>query len=238
MWSYVFLLFVIGPSYVSAVCTPTQTVNTQQSIIWDVPDTTGTTGLTLLEYTVEQQQDAGSFTIVGHISASLTTFLATGLQTTHTYTWRVSALWRLADNSTQQSVVGADGIPAPCVSIITGVYHLFVSVQPSNSPSNTVLPSWTVQTLNTNNNVVTDYNGLVSIALGTNPGGSILTGVVSSQFTNGVKTWCCDLRLNKIGVGYNFVVTASGIPSVTTGSFTITGIAPGVPTNIAATPLP
>lgn len=226
-------MLLLFSSIAWAQCTPGSSTSAQQTILWDIPDTTGTTGLVLTEYVVEQQQDSGSFAIIAHVAAGTTTLVISGLAPSHTYTWRVAAVW-----NTGQSTYGLNGSPPPCVTITPTVNHLFVSVQPSNSPSNTVLPNWTVQVLNTNNQVVTNYNGATSIALGANPGSALLTGTVSDTFSNGVKTWCCDLRINKIGVGYNFIITAPGLPSIASGNFTVTGTAPGAPTNVAATPTP
>jgi hypothetical protein len=118
------------------------------------------------------------------------------------------------------------------------VTNLFVSAEPSNAASNTVLPDWTVQARDANNAVVTSYNGTLFIGLGTNPGAATLTGTTAGYFSNGIATWCCDLKINKIGVGYTFNVSAPSLPSVTTTGFTVTGTAPNIPTNVRATPIP
>jgi hypothetical protein len=116
------------------------------------------------------------------------------------------------------------------------VTNLFVSVQPAGGLSNTSLATWTVQARDSSNNVVTNYAGTVSIAIGTNPGNAVPSGVLSKTFTAGVVSWD-GLSLNKIGAGYTYVVTASTF-STTTAPFTITGVAPNAPTNVRATPIP
>jgi parallel beta-helix repeat protein len=116
------------------------------------------------------------------------------------------------------------------------VTNLFVSVQPAGGLSNTNLATWTVQARDSNNNVVTGYTGNVSIAIGTNPGNAVPSGVLSKTFTAGVVSWD-GLSLNKIGAGYTYVVTAATF-STTTAPFTITGVAPNAPTNVRATPIP
>jgi parallel beta-helix repeat protein len=116
------------------------------------------------------------------------------------------------------------------------VTNLFVSVQPAGGLSNTSLATWTVQARDSSNNVVTGYAGNVSIAIGTNPGNAVPSGVLSKTFTAGVASWS-GLSLNKIGAGYTYVVTASTF-NVITAPFNITGIAPNAPTNVRATPIP
>jgi parallel beta-helix repeat protein len=116
--------------------------------------------------------------------------------------------------------------------------HIGITIQPGNGASNTALPSWTVAALDASNNVVTSYVGSTTIALGTNPGSAQLTGTLTRSFSQGLIAWCCDLQLNKIGVGYTYIATTSGFSPVTSNAFTVTGTAPGVPTGMAATPLP
>jgi hypothetical protein len=118
------------------------------------------------------------------------------------------------------------------------VTNLFVSVQPSSGVSNTGLPSWAIQARDAGGVVVTTYNGTGAITVGTNPGGAQLSGATNVAFVSGVATVCCDLQLNKIGVGYTFVASVPALPAVTTAPFTITGTAPNVPTNVRATPIP
>jgi hypothetical protein len=108
--------------------------------------------------------------------------------------------------------------------------HVVVTVQPSTVAVNAVMASWTVEAWDASNVRDTAYNGAVSIAIGTNPGGGTLTGTVSGSFTAGVGTWCCNNTITQPGVGYTIVVTAPGLTGVTTNAFTVTG--GSAPTNL------
>ena len=70
-------------------------------------------------------------------------------------------------------------------------------------------------------NVVTGFTGMVTIALGNNPGGSTLGGTLSVTVVDGIATFT-DLTLNEIGTGYRLKVSAIGLTGKTTSAFNVT----------------
>ena len=68
--------------------------------------------------------------------------------------------------------------------------------------------------------VVTSYNGSVTIALANNPGGGTLGGTLTVAAVNGVATFS-GLTLNNLGTGYTLKVTASGLSSASTAAITV-----------------
>ena len=64
-------------------------------------------------------------------------------------------------------------------------------------------------------NAITDYNGTVTIALATNPGGGSLGGTLTATAINGVANFS-GLTLDIAGTGYMIKATASGLIAATT----------------------
>src|SRR5438094_121949 len=83
-------------------------------------------------------------------------------------------------------------------------------------------------------NIVTGYTGLITVALGANPGGGMLAGTTSVNAVSGVATFST-LSINNAGNGYTLVASASGLTGTTSASFNIT--APPA-TNLAFTTQP
>src|SRR5256886_4848867 len=65
-------------------------------------------------------------------------------------------------------------------------------------------------------NPVSSFTGSVTVALGSNPGGSTRSGTTAVAAVNGVVTFV-DLRLNKIGRGYALAATATGLTATSSG---------------------
>src|SRR5207237_569577 len=82
-------------------------------------------------------------------------------------------------------------------------------------------------------NVATGFTGAVAIALGSNPGGSTLSGTTPVTAVSGVATFF--VSLNKAGTGYTLAASASGFAPVTSTAFDIT---PGTATQLAFTVQP
>ncbi len=72
--------------------------------------------------------------------------------------------------------------------------------------------------------VVTSYNGPVTISLGNNPGGGSLGGTLSVNAVNGVATFS-ELTLDTAGTGYTILATGNGLTNATTDSFNVTAAA-------------
>jgi hypothetical protein len=70
-------------------------------------------------------------------------------------------------------------------------------------------------------NLAAEFSGTISIALGANPGNTILSGTLSMAAQSGVATFS-DLSLTKAAGGYTLVATSSGLTSATSGAFAVT----------------
>jgi WD40 repeat protein len=68
---------------------------------------------------------------------------------------------------------------------------------------------------------VTTATNVVTLAIGTGPGGGTLTGTVSAAPTNGVATFA-HLRIDRPGAGYTLTATSPGLTGATSAAFDIT----------------
>src|SRR2546430_10714272 len=80
-------------------------------------------------------------------------------------------------------------------------------------------------------NPVSSFTGSITVALGTNLGGSTLGGTTTTAAVSGVATFV-DLSLNRTGTGYTLTASASGFTPGTSTAFDIT---PGTATQPAFT---
>src|SRR5207244_4243096 len=88
-------------------------------------------------------------------------------------------------------------------------------------------PAVKVQALDAFGNVATGFTGAVAIALGSNPGGSTLSGTTPVAAVSGVATFF--VSLNKTGTGYTLTASGGGFAPVTSTAFDIIpGTAPQV----------
>lgn len=69
---------------------------------------------------------------------------------------------------------------------------------------------------------VTGSSATVTIAIGTNPTGAVLSGTVSVAAVNGVATFS-NLMLNKAGTGYTLKATSGSLASATSAMFNVLG---------------
>ena len=96
------------------------------------------------------------------------------------------------------------------------------SQQPTTVVAGTAIsPAVTVTVQDAGGNTVTSSNALISLAIGTNPGGGTLAGTVSLNAINGVATFT-NVSINKSGTGYTLVASSSGLTSATSSTFNVT----------------
>src|SRR6185503_3856194 len=69
-------------------------------------------------------------------------------------------------------------------------------------------------------NVATDDNGNITLALSSNPGASALRGTATQMSDNGVATFG-NISLDKIGNGYALVAVSGTLPQLTSATFNI-----------------
>src|SRR5207302_123914 len=113
--------------------------------------------------------------------------------------------------------------------------QLVFGTQPSTTVANHLItPAVKVRALDALGNLVPSFTGSVTVALGTNPGGSTLSGTTIVAAVNGVATFV-DLSLNKTGTVYTLTASVSGFTSATSTAF---DIIPGTATRLAFTVQP
>src|SRR5437667_245323 len=107
-------------------------------------------------------------------------------------------------------------------------------MQPSSTVADhQISPAVKVRVLDALGNLVPTFTGSVTVALGTNPGGAILSGTTPVAAVGGVATFF--LSLNKAGTGYTLTASASGFAPVTS---TALDIISGTATQLAFTQQP
>src|SRR5205823_5223555 len=99
--------------------------------------------------------------------------------------------------------------------------QLAFTVQPSTTVAGVAIsPAVQVTALDAAGNPVPSFTGSVTVALGTNPGGSTLGGTTTLAAVNGVASFAT-LTLDKTGTGYALTATATGLNPATSSGFTI-----------------
>src|SRR5436190_19672691 len=96
------------------------------------------------------------------------------------------------------------------------------------------MPAVQVSALDDAGNVVTGFTGLITVAIGSNPGGGTLAGTTSVNAVSGVATFST-LSINNPGTGYTLVASASGLTGATSTAFNVT---PPPATHVAFTTQP
>src|SRR5439155_1411768 len=100
--------------------------------------------------------------------------------------------------------------------------QLAFTVQPSNAVAGrTISPAVQVSARDAQGNLVTGFVGSVTMALGTNPGGSTLGGTTTVPAVSGVASFA-SLSIAKVGTGYTLTAAAAGLPAATSAAFNVT----------------
>src|SRR5262249_3125047 len=103
----------------------------------------------------------------------------------------------------------------------TSSTHLVMTQQPPASVTAGTPFGLTVQAGDSSGNLDSSFNGPVTVALASNPGGATLGGTLTVTANQGVATFS-DLTLTKAAAGYTLQVSGSGVGSVTTNAITVT----------------
>ncbi|HEY6110523.1 MAG TPA: hypothetical protein VIV56_16595, partial [Gemmatimonadales bacterium] len=99
---------------------------------------------------------------------------------------------------------------------------LVFTVQPSQTGAGGVIaPAVKVTAQDAGGNTATGFTGQVTMAIGTNPSGGILSGTKIVNAVAGVATFA-DLSIDKLGTGYTLRATATGLTQATSLAFNIT----------------
>ncbi len=126
------------------------------------------------------------------------------------------------------AVVTANGVSSGAAVQVATVVNppppskLGFFVQPSSAVSGVAItPAVTVQVLDSNGNVVTTDTSMVTLSIGTNPGGGTLSGTTSVAAINGVATFS-NLVIFSPGTGYTLTASDGALTSATSAAFDIT----------------
>jgi hypothetical protein len=116
-----------------------------------------------------------------------------------------------------------------------GEDHLEFIIQPTSATAGaSITPAIQVAVLDVFGNTVTTFTGDVTLSIGANPGGAVLSGTTTTAAVAGVATFA-DVSLDRSGTGYTLTATALGLSSVTSISF---DVAAGAATQLAFTVQP
>jgi hypothetical protein len=99
--------------------------------------------------------------------------------------------------------------------------RLGFTVEPASTPAGAAMtPSVRVAALDALGNVVTGFVGSITVAIGTNPVGGVLSGITTVPAANGVAIFA-GLSIDRSGSGYTLVATATGVTGATSAAFDI-----------------
>jgi Flp pilus assembly pilin Flp len=111
--------------------------------------------------------------------------------------------------------------PIPCGASCTQINKLVFTVQPSSSFAGaSITPSIQVTVVDGAGSTVTSSSAAITLAIGTNPGGGVLSGTTTVNAASGVATFS-GLSIDKPGVGYTLVASGPGLIGATSTAFTI-----------------
>jgi streptogramin lyase len=112
--------------------------------------------------------------------------------------------------------------------------NLVVTAQPPASVTAGSGFGLTVQARDASGNLITSFNGTVTLALGSNPGGSTLGGTLSVTASAGIATFS-GLTLTRAASGYTIVASTTGLGQSITSAITVT---PAAASQLAITQQP
>jgi uncharacterized protein (TIGR03382 family) len=113
--------------------------------------------------------------------------------------------------------------------------RLAFAVQPVNTPAGQfITPAVVVEAQDPFGNRATAFSGAITVAIGSNPGPSTLSGSLSGPAINGARSFS-DLMLDRTAMGYTLTAVATGLASATSQSF---DVLPGAATSLVFTVQP
>ena len=113
--------------------------------------------------------------------------------------------------------------------------QLVVTTQPPASVTAGTPFGLTVEAENSSGNLLSSFDGTVTVALANNPGGATLGGTLTATASNGVATFS-DLSLTTAASGYTLDLSASGLGAGVTSAITVTPAAATQVVDHARTP--
>jgi hypothetical protein len=118
------------------------------------------------------------------------------------------------------TVGGLTGAISEAFDITPG--ELLFTVQPSRTQAGIAMtPALEVTAFDADGNVVTSFAGIVTVALGQNPGGGTLSGTLEVAAVAGVATFA-DLAIDRTGDGYTLMASSTHLNGTASNPFAIT----------------
>jgi hypothetical protein len=189
------------------------TIPTFTVLIQDANGNTVTTATTAV--TIAVGANPGASTIGG----TLTVNAVAGVATFSTVTLNKSG----TGYTLTAAATGLTGMTSAAFNVTAGAANKVVfAQQPSNVAAGAAMtPAVTAQIQDVNGNLLTTSTASVTMAIGTNPGGSVLGGTTSVAAVGGVATFS-NLILNKVGTGYTLTAASTGLTGATSSTFNVT----------------
>jgi hypothetical protein len=107
--------------------------------------------------------------------------------------------------------------------------HLVFDEQPTDTLIGQVIsPAVTIQVIDVFSNLLTADTSNVTLAIGTNPGGGVLSGTLTAATVSGIATFN-NLSINRPGAGYTLVATHDVLISPPSATFSISGTVISLP---------
>lgn len=138
--------------------------------------------------------------------------------------------WRLGPtagaHTLTASVAGLQGSPVTFNATATagggsGVAKALVfSSVPTGGLPGVALPTFVVAAYDSTGGLAASFSGNITVALGANPGGAVLSGTRTLAAISGVATFST-VTIDKTGAGYTLVATSPGLTPDTTGGFNV-----------------
>lgn len=193
--------------------------------------TSGTAGQTLASVKVSVEDSGGNVVTTDNTTQVTLVLSSNTLNGTLTKT-AVSGVATFSDLSIDTAGTGYT-LTASSTPVLTGdtstsfdiaaaaANKLAFAQQPTDAVAGVAIsPAITVQVLDQFNNVVTSDTSPVTLAIGTNAGGSTLSGTATHNAIAGVATFN-DLSLNKTGTGYTLTASDGALTGAISSTFNI-----------------
>jgi parallel beta-helix repeat protein len=110
---------------------------------------------------------------------------------------------------------------------------VFVTQPGGAQPGQPLNPQPVVQAQDADGNPAINFNGPVSLALGTNPTGASLGGTTTVTAAGGTASFT-NVSVDRAGTGYTLAASATGLTSVTSNPFTVATPPPPSPSPVAS----
>jgi hypothetical protein len=107
-------------------------------------------------------------------------------------------------------------VPAPATQLV-------FTVHPSTTTAGVltfISPAVEVTALDQFGNTASGFTGNVTVAIGTNPSGGVLSGTLTRAAVGGVAIFD-DLSIDRVGIGYTLTASATGLSGATSAAFDI-----------------